>query len=159
MAYKACWQLLNVERKRVKTALFKSTHGTLNRTLVAIAPGPRRDVEKCKAEGGYHECDTIAVIACLMLMPILTEREQEVLDLMLKGHSDIDIANSLQATVITVHTHKHSIVNKLGNLWRGNLGGAEPTDGVRVPKQPYPGDAGAAEALPSDEATAQSKIP
>jgi DNA-binding CsgD family transcriptional regulator len=90
---------------------------------------------------------------------LLTDREQEVLKLILQGYSDTDMAKALHTTVKTIGAHRHNIVNKLDGLGHDDSGGVGPTDPAGVPKRPYPGHDGAAAALPGDEAIAQTKIP
>ena len=44
----------------------------------------------------------------------LTEREREVLSLLVAGHQNKAIASELDVAVSTIESHVHSILNKLG---------------------------------------------
>jgi transposase len=73
-----------------------------------------------------------------------TEREREVLQLILEGRSNGSIADNLDITVNTVKKHIRNIINKL------NDDGNQPPSGVAVPRKPFPnGDGNAAEELTS----------
>ena len=46
--------------------------------------------------------------------PLITDRERQVLQLMALGHSNKDIANTLDVAVKTVEVHKSNAMRKLG---------------------------------------------
>jgi two-component system response regulator NreC len=44
----------------------------------------------------------------------LSEREEEVLQLLVEGYTSNEIAEKLVLSPSTVHTHRHNLMNKLG---------------------------------------------
>jgi DNA-binding NarL/FixJ family response regulator len=64
----------------------------------------------------------------------LTEREQEVLQLILKGNSNPIIASDLYITIGTLKRHICNIINKLNADDDGN----PPSIGAVVPRKPLP---------------------
>lgn len=76
----------------------------------------------------------------------LSEREEEILQLIVEGRSDQEIASSLYITVGTVKVHRRNIIDKLEFVSSDNdeTGGLESTGGVRVPKKPLTGGGTAA---------------
>jgi hypothetical protein len=74
----------------------------------------------------------------------LTEREREVLQLILEGQSNALIALHLYITINTVKMHIHHIINQLSD------DGNEPPSSASVPRKPLPnGDGNASEELNS----------
>lgn len=52
---------------------------------------------------------------------MLSDREEEVLELAGKGHSNKQIAEELSISVQTVQAHRNAICNKIGVHGRGKL--------------------------------------
>ncbi|NJL63928.1 MAG: helix-turn-helix transcriptional regulator [Methylacidiphilales bacterium] len=76
-----------------------------------------------------------------------TEREQEVLELILEGKSNPIIAQALYISINTVKKHIHNIITKLN---AGDDDGNPPPTGAAVPRKPLPnGDGNAAAELSS----------
>ncbi len=72
------------------------------------------------AEGRTYVSATLA--SYLLQAPIrITEREREVLELVAGGETDQDIAELLQLSVRTVHSHLDRIRNKTGSRRRADL--------------------------------------
>lgn len=72
------------------------------------------------------------------------EREKEILQLIIEGRSNSEIANALYITAGTVNTHARIISTKLDWL----DGGSQSSGGI-VPRKPRPGsDEDAAEEVP-----------
>src|ERR687888_365211 len=70
------------------------------------------------AEGRTYVSATLA--AYLLQAPIhISEREREILELVAGGETDQDIAELLQVSVRTVHSHLDRIRNKTGSPPRG----------------------------------------
>jgi Bacterial regulatory proteins, luxR family len=75
---------------------------------------------------------------------LFTEREREVLQLILEGRSNTSIGDILYITVNTVKMHIRQIIDKL------NDDGNQPPSGVAVPRKPFPnGDGNATAELTS----------
>jgi DNA-binding CsgD family transcriptional regulator len=73
----------------------------------------------------------------------LTEREQEILQLVLSGHSNSNIAGELYVTINTTKMYIQSIIAKLN---AGDNDGNPPCSGSSVPRKPLPnGDGDASE--------------
>jgi Bacterial regulatory proteins, luxR family len=73
----------------------------------------------------------------------LTECEQKVLQLILKGNSNPIIACDLYITIGTLKRHIRNIINKLKE--EGDDDGNPPSTGAGVPRKPLPnGDGNAA---------------
>lgn len=71
----------------------------------------------------------------------LTEREQEILELVLEGKPNQKIASNLYITINTVRIHIRNIIAKLNTGDDGH-----PPTGATVPRKPLPnGDGDAAE--------------
>jgi DNA-binding NarL/FixJ family response regulator len=58
--------------------------------------------------------DSMPVGGSALQLPSLTQREQEVLGLLSKGHLDKEIADQLGISIYTVHEHVRNIFDKLG---------------------------------------------
>jgi DNA-binding NarL/FixJ family response regulator len=72
------------------------------------------------AEGRTYVSATLA--SYLLQAPIrITEREREILELVAGGETDQDIAELLQLSVRTVHSHLDRIRNKTGSRRRADL--------------------------------------
>jgi two-component system, NarL family, nitrate/nitrite response regulator NarL len=72
------------------------------------------------AEGRTYVSATLA--SYLLQAPIhITEREREVLELVAGGETDQDIAELLQVSIRTVHSHLDRIRNKTGSRRRADL--------------------------------------
>ena len=72
------------------------------------------------AEGRTYVSATLA--SYLLQAPIrITEREREVLELVAGGETDQDIAELLQLSIRTVHSHLDRIRNKTGSRRRADL--------------------------------------
>ncbi|NLF59161.1 MAG: response regulator transcription factor [Candidatus Hydrogenedens sp.] len=54
-------------------------------------------------------------------MDILTKREQEVLELLVYGHTNAEVAEKLFISDRTVETHRTNIIGKLGLKSRADL--------------------------------------
>lgn len=74
----------------------------------------------------------------------LTEREQEILNLVLSGNSSSKIAENLYITINTVKKHIQSIIIKLN---AGDNDGNPPTAGSPVPRNPLPNGGGNSDAM------------
>ena len=88
------------------------------------------------AEGRTYVSATLA--AYLLQAPIhISEREREILELVAGGETDQDIAELLQVSVRTVHSHLDRIRNKTGSRRRADLTRFALQRGF-VPRSPNP---------------------
>ncbi len=88
------------------------------------------------AEGRTYVSATLA--AYLLQAPIhITEREREILELVAGGETDQDIAELLQVSIRTVHSHLDRIRNKTGSRRRADLTRFALQRGF-VPRSPNP---------------------
>jgi DNA-binding NarL/FixJ family response regulator len=86
------------------------------------------------AEGRTYVSATLA--SYLLQAPIhITEREREILELVAGGETDQDIAELLQLSVRTVHSHLDRIRNKTGSRRRADLTRFALERGI-VPRSP-----------------------
>jgi DNA-binding NarL/FixJ family response regulator len=89
------------------------------------------------AEGRTYVSATLA--SYLLQAPIhITEREREILELVAGGETDQDIAELLQLSVRTVHSHLDRIRNKTGSRRRADLTRFALQQGI-VPRSPKEG--------------------
>ena len=89
------------------------------------------------AEGRTYVSATLA--SYLLQAPInITEREREILELVAGGETDQDIAELLQLSVRTVHSHLDRIRNKTGSRRRADLTRFALERGI-VPRSPKEG--------------------
>jgi two-component system, NarL family, nitrate/nitrite response regulator NarL len=89
------------------------------------------------AEGRTYVSATLA--SYLLQAPIhITEREREILELVAGGETDQDIAELLQLSVRTVHSHLDRIRNKTGSRRRADLTRFALQQGM-VPRSPKEG--------------------
>jgi DNA-binding NarL/FixJ family response regulator len=88
------------------------------------------------AEGRTYVSATLA--AYLLQAPIhISEREREILELVAGGETDQDIAELLQVSIRTVHSHLDRIRNKTGSRRRADLTRFALQRGF-VPRSPNP---------------------
>jgi len=77
---------------------------------------------RAAARGGQHLDANLAARSAAGMLPrrgdrsgpLITDRERQVLQLMALGHSNKDIANTLDVAVKTVEVHKSNAMRKLG---------------------------------------------
>jgi DNA-binding NarL/FixJ family response regulator len=89
------------------------------------------------AQGRTYVSATLA--SYLLQTPIhITEREREILELVAGGETDQDIAELLQLSVRTIHSHLDRIRNKTGSRRRADLTRFALQRGI-VPRSPKEG--------------------
>lgn len=86
--------------------------------IASIVLHHNQQLQSSQATNGAQDSQTVAIAADLESIQMveaypLTERELEVLELIVAGHSNEKIANQLYITVGTVKTHVRNILNKL----------------------------------------------
>ena len=101
----------------------QSSASRLNRALTYVAQevaGRLQRSDPLSIRSSNNPVGTIAIRAIepeyesVMTVDPLTDRELEVLQLIVEGHSNIAIAGKLYITVGTVKTHVRNILKKLG---------------------------------------------
>jgi DNA-binding NarL/FixJ family response regulator len=134
---------------RGQTVLVVSASETPTDVVEAIGAGARGYLTKqaeeteivgairAVAEGRTYVSATLA--SYLLQAPIhITEREREILELVAGGETDQDIAELLQLSVRTVHSHLDRIRNKTGSRRRADLTRFALQQGI-VPRSPKEG--------------------
>jgi DNA-binding CsgD family transcriptional regulator len=97
---------------------------------LSTMPPPTRPEERPRVPLGEADVDMPDVETIAARIDALTEREREVLRLLVLGHTQKEIAKRLELSVKTVETHRAHIAEKLGCHTRAELVAYGITAGV-----------------------------